>query len=422
MNTPTNTASAAGVSCDALPAGTLTVEQAQQRILENLQAINHTERVNLHCAAGRILANDILADFDVPPHRNSSMDGYAFAHHEAVTHEPLRIIGASFAGRPYLNTVQHGECVRIMTGAVVPEGCDTVEMQENCQREGDWLTLDTAPRQGANIRHPGEDMATGDQVLNRGRKLNAADLGLLASLGISEVDVVRRPRVAFCSTGDELRSIGEPLAAGDIYDSNRYTLRGMLQALEVEILDLGVVRDTPQAVEQAFTSASQQADVLITSGGVSVGDADYVTATLEKLGEVNFWKMAMKPGKPLAHGKLGDCLFFGLPGNPVSVMATFLLFVRPAILKLRGEQVPVLPEYNATTTQPLKKAPGRKEYQRGICQQDAQGNWQVSSTGVQESHLLRSMSQANCFIVLERESGDLTAGSQVKIIPFAGLL
>jgi molybdopterin molybdotransferase len=265
-------------------------------------------------------------------------------------------------------------------------------------------------------------MAAGDQVLSRNRKLNAADLGLLASLGMSEVDVLRRPRVAFCSTGDELRAIGEPLAAGDIYDSNRYTLRGMLQQLDVDILDLGVVRDTPKAVEQAFSSAAQQADVLITSGGVSVGDADYVTATLEKLGEVSFWKMAMKPGKPLAHGRLGDCLFFGLPGNPVSVMATFLLFVRPAILTLRGEPLATLPEYNATSTQALKKAAGRKEYQRGICAQDAQGHWQVTSTGVQESHLLRSMSQANCFIVLERETADLAAGSQVKIIPFAGLL
>ncbi|MEZ5535698.1 MAG: molybdopterin molybdotransferase MoeA [Thiolinea sp.] len=409
-------------SCDVLPDGTLTVEQGQQRILDGLSAITHMERATLHRALGRILATDIHARFAVPPHRNSSMDGYAFAYHDQVMAGPLRVIGTSFAGKPYLQTVQQGECVRIMTGAVVPEGCDTVEMQENCQRGGDWLTLNTAPRRGSYLRYPGEDMAAGDLVLAKGRKLNAADLGLLASLGISEVDVIRRPQVAFCSTGDELRSIGEALGIGDIYDSNRYTLHGMLQQLDAEIIDMGVVRDTPEAVEQAFTSASQQADILITSGGVSVGDADYVTATLQKLGEVNFWKMAMKPGKPLAHGKLGNCLFFGLPGNPVSVMATFLLFVRPAILKLAGEPVPRLPEYTATSTQALKKAPGRKEYQRGICEQDAQGHWQVSSTGVQESHMLRSMSQANCFIVLERETGDLPAGSEVRIIPFAGLL
>nr|CAA6830763.1 MAG: Molybdopterin biosynthesis protein MoeA [uncultured Thiotrichaceae bacterium] len=409
-------------SCDVMPSGTLTVEQAQQRILEGLSTIKHTERASLHNALGRILFNDISAQFDVPPHRNSAMDGYAFSWHENLTDQPLQVVGSSFAGQPYLHPVHSGECVRIMTGAVVPEGCDTVEMQENCQRDNDQLMLNTPPTSGSHIRYPGDDMATGDQVLTAGRKLNAADLGLLASLGISEVDVIRKPRIAFCSTGDELTAIGQPLGVGDIYDSNRYTLYGMLKKLDVDIIDMGVVRDTPEAVEQAFSSASQQADVFITSGGVSVGDADYVTATLKKLGEVNFWKMAMKPGKPLAHGRLGDCLFFGLPGNPVSVMATFLLFVRPAILKLRGEHLPTLPEYTAISAQPLKKAAGRKEYQRGICKQDEQGAWQVSSTGIQESHMLRSMSQANCFIVLERETESIAAGETVKIIPFAGLL
>ncbi|MGB1254971.1 MAG: gephyrin-like molybdotransferase Glp [Thiolinea sp.] len=412
------------ISCDELPAGTLTVEQAQQRILEPLQAVSGTERLNLREAIGRILATDITAAIDVPPHRNSSMDGYAFTHPVAEEQllTALTICGISFAGKPYQGMVKHGECVRIMTGAVVPQGCDTVIMQENCQREGDLITINSLPQAGDNVRHPGDDMQRGDLVLTAGRKLNAADLGLLASLGIGEVDVIRRPRVAFFSTGDELKAIGEPLTAGDIYDSNRYTLHGMLQQLDVEIIDIGVVRDTANDVEQAFISASQRADVLITSGGVSVGDADFVTATLEKLGEVNFWKMAMKPGKPLAHGKLDQCLFFGLPGNPVSVMATFLLFARPAILKLRGENVTALPEYSATCTETLRKAPGRKEYQRGIGYQDAQGQWQVSSTGKQESHMLRSMSQANCFIVLERETGNLPAGSKVKIIPFDGLL
>lgn len=409
-------------SCDIMPQDTLTVEQAQQRILEGLSAIKHTERASLQQALGRILVNDITARFNVPPHRNSAMDGYAFTWTETMGEQPLKVAGISFAGKPYLQSVQAGECVRIMTGAVVPDGCDTVEMQENCRRDGDWLTLNSVPEPGAHIRHPGDDMPAGERVLAAGRKLNAADLGLLASLGISEVDVIRRPRVAFCSTGDELKSIGEPLGVGDIYDSNRYTLYGMLKQLDVAIIDMGVIRDTPEAVEQAFTSASQQADVLITSGGVSVGDADYVTATLKKLGEVNFWKMAMKPGKPLAHGRLGDCLFFGLPGNPVSVMATFLLFARPAILKLRGEPVPTLPEYTAIAVQALKKTAGRKEYQRGICTQDAQGHWQVTSTGIQESHLLLSMSQANCFIVLERETEHIAAGGTVKIIPFAGLL
>ncbi|MEZ5451148.1 MAG: molybdopterin molybdotransferase MoeA, partial [Thiolinea sp.] len=375
-------------------------------------------------ALGRILAAPVKAAFAVPPHRNSSMDGYAFAHTDGGQGAQLRIAGVSYAGKPFTGPLQRGECVRIMTGAVVPDGCDTVEMQENCRRDGEQLQLNTATRQGANIRHPGDDMQPGDVILETGRHLNAADLGLLAALGISEVDVLRRPRVAFFSTGDELKSIGETLEAGDIYDSNRYTLHAMLQVLDVEIIDMGVVRDTAAAVEQAFRSAARRADVLITSGGVSVGDADYVTATLEKLGQVSFWKMAMKPGKPLAHGRLGNCLFFGLPGNPVSVMATFLLFVRPAILRLRGEGPAALelPEWPALAAAPLKKEVGRKEYQRGISHQDAEGRWQVRSTGKQESHMLRSMSQANCFIVLERDSGDLPAGSPVKIIPFQGLL
>lgn len=418
MTTNTN-----AISCDDLPPGMLSVEAAQQHILNPLQPLSGSERLNLREALGRVLTQEITAGCAVPPHRNSSMDGYAFQHKDVSGHgHTLTVCGVSFAGKPFSGEVRAGECVRIMTGAVVPDGCDTVVMQENTQREADYLTINSVPVHGDNVRHPGDDMQRGDRVLSAGRKLNAADIGLLASLGVSEVDVLRRPRVAFFSTGDELRGIGEPLGLGDIYDSNRYTLHAMLQQLDVEIIDMGVVRDTPQAVEQAFISASQRADVLLTSGGVSVGDADFITATLQKLGEVNFWKMAMKPGKPLAHGKLGDCLFFGLPGNPVSVMATFLLFARPAILTLRGENITALPEYPATCTEALRKAPGRKEYQRGICEQDAQGHWQVRSTGKQDSHLLRSMSQANCFIVLERETGDLAVGSAVQVIPFAGLL
>ncbi len=415
---------ASAANCDALPAGTLSVAQAQQRILAPLTPVAGSECLNLRAALGRILTHDVIANFAVPPHRNASMDGYAFAYDQAAAAltPGLKVCGTSFAGRPLQGRVPAGACVRIMTGAVVPTDCDTVVMQENTQRAGELIRINSLPARGANVRHPGDDMQPGDTVLHAGRKLNAADLGLLAALGTSEVTVRRRPCVAFFSTGDELKSIGETLGSGDIYDSNRYTLHAMLQQLDVDIIDLGVVRDTAPAVEQAFYSASQRADVLITSGGVSVGDADFVTATLAKLGEVNFWKMAMKPGKPLAHGKLGDCLFFGLPGNPVSVMATFLLFARPAILTLRGEVVTTPPEYVATCTEALYKAVGRKEYQRGICQQDANGQWQVKSTGQQESHLLRSMSQANCFIVLERESANLAAGSTVSIMPFAGLL
>lgn len=409
-------------TCDLLPQGILSVEQAQTHILGNVAALQASEPVSLWQAQGRILAETVCAPLDVPPHRNSAMDGYAINHADLLDAKPLRMVGASFAGRPFVGTVQPGECVRIMTGAVVPEGTDSVAMQENVQRDGDTIRLTGSLKLGDNVRHPGEDMRTGDTVLTLGRQLNAADMGLLASLGIDEIKVLRRPRVAFCSTGDELKSVGEPLQAGDIYDSNRYTLYGLLQNLDVDIIDLGVVRDTPAAVEHAFQQAMQQADVFITSGGASVGEADYVTSTLERLGRVNFWKIAMKPGKPLSFGTLGECVFFGLPGNPVAVMATFMLFVRPAILRLRGESLPTVPEYTALCTTPLKKAPGRKDYQRGVCERDERGQWHVRSTGEQGSHILRSMSQANCFIALPREVGNLEAGATVTIIPFEGFL
>lgn len=409
-------------TCELLPPGILSVEQAQAHILGSMAVLQASESVTLWQAQGRILAETVCAPLDVPPHRNSAMDGYALRHADIASDQPLHVVGAAFAGRPFVGEVQSGECVRIMTGAVVPDGADSVVMQENVQRDGDSIRLTGKLKLGENVRHPGEDMRTGDTVLDAGRKLNAADLGLLASLGISDIKILRRPRVAFCSTGDELKSIGEPLQPGDIYDSNRYTLYGLLQNLDVEIIDLGVVRDTPEAVEHAFQQAMQQADVFITSGGASVGEADYVTSTLERLGQVNFWKIAMKPGKPLAFGTLGECVFFGLPGNPVSVMVTFMLFVRPAILQLRGESLPTVPEYTALCTTPLKKVPGRKDYQRGICERDAHGQWQVRSTGGQGSHILRSMSQANCFIALPREAGNLDAGATVTIIPFEGFL
>ncbi len=412
----------ASTSCDTLPKSIMTIEQAQAQILGAIPVLREPESVSLWGAQGRILAETISAPLDVPPHRNSAMDGYAVRHADLAEGKPLRLIGSSFAGHPFMGNVQAGECVRIMTGAVVPDGTDTVVMQENVQRDGDNIQISGDHTSGQNVRLPGEDMRKGDTVLEAGHKLNAADLGLLASLGIGEIQVLRRPRVAFCSTGDELRSIGETLEVGEIYDSNRYTLFGLLQKLDVEIIDLGVVRDTPQAVEHAFQQAMTRADMFITSGGVSVGEADYVTETLRRLGEVNFWKIAMKPGKPLAFGKLGNCFFFGLPGNPVSVMATFLLAVRPAILTMRGEKLPLTPEYSAICDSKLKKAPGRKDFQRGICQRDASGQWRVSSTGGQGSHILRSMSAANCFIALPLEWGNVEAGTTVTILPFEGLL
>lgn len=401
----------------------LSVEEAQARILEAILPITTKERVGLRQGLGRILADPLLARMDVPSHRNSAMDGYAFRHIDTDIHKAFYVAGVSMAGHPFHDSLDIGQCIRIMTGAVVPADADTVVMQEHVSREGDIMTLQRIPIPGANVRHPGEDLCTGDAVLPAGRKLNAADLGVLASQGIGEVDVLRRPRVAFFSTGDELKGIGEVLQPGDVYDSNRYTLFGMLNKLDVDILDLGVIPDQQEAVEHAFAQASQLADVVITSGGVSVGDADYVTDTLRKTGTVDFWKIAVKPGKPLAFGKLNDrCLFFGLPGNPVSVMATFLLFARAAILKLRGETMIELPEYSAICDTPLQKAPGRKDYQRGVCYLDVRGQWHVRSTGMQGSHILSSMSTANCFIALPLLAGDVNAGEIVNIIPFHELL
>lgn len=409
-------------SCDNLPTHILTVDQAQARILEAIQPIIHTETIPLKQGLGRVLAAAIVAPFNVPPHRNSAMDGYALNSQALSTGlQQFRVIGRSLAGHPFQGTVQAGECVRIMTGAVVPQGADTVLMQEEVQRSADHITYQGEIKANKNIRHPGEDLAQGAEVLSQGRVLNAADLGLIASLGIAQLTVWRRPKVAIISTGDELVPVGQPLGEGQIHDSNRYTLLGLLQRLAVEVIDLGIVPDDPLQLEQAFQRATEQADVLITTGGVSVGDADYVTQLLERLGQVNFWKIAMKPGKPLTFGQLGQCAFFGLPGNPVSTMVTFLIFVRPALMRLAHYPDAMPITYKAKTLTTLKKAPGRQDYQRGICHQDEHGQWWVKSTGFQDSHVLRSMSVANCFMVLAREWGDIEQGTEIPIMPFASL-
>jgi molybdopterin molybdotransferase len=407
---------------DEYDPNSLTVEQAHELIDRIVEPVTGSERIYLRQALDRVLATDIPAPFDVPPHRNSAMDGYAVRASDLPQDgsTTLEVIGESFAGHPYAGTVGARECVRIMTGAVVPEGSDTVIMQERVTREGDAITIDSGHSAGDNVRHPGEDVEAGDAVLRTGRRLNAADIGLLASFGIAEIDVVRRPVVAFFSTGDELKGIGTPLAEGDIYDSNRYTIHALLERLPVEIRDMGVIPDEPEAVKNAFLQASRHADVVITSGGVSVGDADYVKQTLDALGKVDFWKIAMKPGRPLAFGRLGDAVFFGLPGNPVSVMATFILFARPALLKRAGAAASTPLTLTATTVKRLKKRPGRQDYQRGILSQGKSG-LVVDSAGLQSSHVLSGMSRANCFIVIPRESGDVEAGTAVEVIPFTGL-
>ena len=402
----------------------LTVEQAIERIDALVRPVSGHERVALRDGLDRVLFEEIRAPFDVPPHRNAAMDGYAVKGAELPTSAPkaFKIIGESFAGHPFNGSVSTDECVRIMTGAVVAHGTDTVIMQEHVQRDGETILVEPGHTPGQNVRQAGEDLRTGQIVLSPGRRLNAADIGLLASLGLAEIDVFRQPVVAFFSTGDELKGIGQTLGVGEIYDSNRYTLYAMLRRLNVEIIDMGVIPDEPEAVKSAFREAARVADLVITSGGVSVGEADYVTETLNDLGSVDFWKIAMKPGRPLAFGTVGEALFFGLPGNPVSVMATFTLFARVALLKLMGAHATPPLRLRAVCESKLSKRAGRKDFQRGILSQNPEGKLTVHTTGLQGSHVLSSMSKANCFIVIPLESGDVEAGTDVEVIPFEGIL
>lgn len=416
----------AQASCaDDYDPNSMPVAKAREFIHQFLQPLGATLRVPIRSALGRVLAEDVLSPVDVPAHRNSAMDGWAMrgADLEPDGETTLDEIGASFAGRPFAASVGAGQCVRIMTGGVVPAGADTVVMQERAKASGKAVTFAAGQKTGQNVREAGEDLARGSIALRRGRVVRPADLGLIASLGIGEVAVYRPLRVAFFSTGDELKSVGTQLGEGEIYDSNRYTLFGMLGRLGCDVLDMGVVRDEPVLLERAFAEAAANADVVITSGGVSVGEADFVKAMLDRLGEVVFWKIAMKPGRPLAYGKIRGAHFFGLPGNPVSVMVTFYQFVRDALLVLSGANpVEPVPTFHATCTARLKKAPGRTEFQRGILTRGADGALSVSPTGEQGSGILKSMSEANCFIILGDATGNVEPGTSVEVQLLEGLV
>jgi molybdopterin molybdotransferase len=420
-----NTVTQSGCGTDEADKDIRSVSQARQDILTAIQPVTTREKLALRAALDRVLAESIISPLDVPGHTNSAMDGYALAGSQlpATDTITLNVIGTAYAGRPQAVQPGTGECVRIMTGAPMPPGTDTVIMQEQVTvLDEQRIKIGTGHCHGQNVRQAGEDIARGSEVLASGHTLNAADLGMLASLGIAEISVRRRPRVAFFSTGDELRSIGEPLGEGDIYDSNRYSLYGMLRRLNMDFIDLGVIPDDPAALRFAFEEATRQAEVVITSGGVSVGEADYIKPVLEEMGEINFWKIAMKPGRPLTFGKLGDSLFFGLPGNPVAVMVSFYQFVQPALHYLAsGRQDPPLC-FNARCTESLRKRPGRTEFLRGILTPDTGGDWQVCVAGRQGSGILSSMSRANCFIVLEADKSDVQTGDQVLVQPFAGLI
>ena len=412
-------------TADDYDPNSMPVDQARTYIRTILTPLTAVEQLPIRSALGRILATDVTSSLNVPGHDNSAMDGYAVRHADlkAEADVTLTLIGTSFAGKPFAGSVASGEAVRIFTGAVIPVGCDTVVMQERASVVDGKVKLGAGVKPGQNTRKVGEDIKVGAVVLRQGQPLHPAEIGLLASLNIGEVRVYRRLRVAFFSTGDELVSIGGTLGPGQIYDSNRYTMHGMLTRLGCEVLDMGVVRDTPEAVEAAFAEAAAAADVVMTSGGVSVGDADYVKQMLDRLGDVLFWKIAMKPGRPLAYGRIGKAHFFGLPGNPVAVMVTFYQFVREALLTLAGQtDVKPMPTFKARLASPIRKAPGRTEFQRGILAPGADGQWEVRMTGDQGSGILSSMSQANCFVVLPVAQGNTAPGELVEVQPFEGLI
>jgi molybdopterin molybdotransferase len=408
----------------------LPVPQAQRIIDQFVTPVRAVEKIALRSALDRVLAQDLVSSSNVPQQDNSAMDGYALRGADLGTDKAvtLAIAGTVLAGGGFEGTVQAGQCVRIMTGAPMPDGCDTVVPQEFVADRSE-AAITVAPgvvKSGDNRRLKGEDLREGSPALRRGRRLRPADLGLIASLGIAEVPVYRRLRVAFFSTGDELRSIGEPLDPGCVYDSNRYTLYGMLTRLGCDIVDMGVVRDDPALLEETFRSACENADVIITSGGVSVGEADYTKRIMAALGDVTFWKIGMRPGRPMAFGKIASngksAYMFGLPGNPVAVMVTFYFLARGALLRMMGVEGEPLPLVRASAQTAIRKKPGRTEYQRGILSTEGDGRRVVRITGSQGSGILRSMSEANCMVVLQHGQGNVNAGDLVDVLLFEGLI
>ncbi|SJM95688.1 Molybdopterin molybdenumtransferase [Crenothrix polyspora] len=402
----------------------LTIPEALEKIRLAIQPIQQSETVALNKALGRILAEPIYSPINMPFDRNSAMDGYAFAS----TNKPgqsaftLECVGTSWAGRPFQGQLQKGQCVRIFTGAVLPPETDSVIMQEKVQVDGNTILFPEDTKIHQNVREVGEDVEQGRCLISPPKKLTVPDISLLASVGVAEVIVKRALKVAFFSTGDELVPLDQPLTSGKIYDSNRYTLQSLLADVNITATDMGIIPDDKQLLEDSLVAASKAYDIVITTGGASVGEADYVKEILEHCGEVNFWKIAIKPGKPLAFGKIGASYFFGLPGNPVSVMATFQQIVAPALRQLAGESPSKALRITATCNSLLKKAAGRQDFQRGILTQDDDGNFLVVSSGVQGSNILSSLSRANCYIVLPSECTGVNVGEKVIVEPFSLLL
>ncbi len=398
--------------------GMIPVEQALQTMLSHIGTYTSTEPVSLDLALGRVLGQDIQSLVDVPPADNSAMDGYAFAHSDLANNQHLTLAGTALAGVPFVGKIEPGQCVRIMTGAIMPLGTDTVVMQENTSQQGETISFLEQPYQGNSVRRAGEDIRKDDLIVKAGSQLTPALIALIASIGVGEVTVYKKITVGIIATGDELVSPGQPLKAGQIYESNRYALFGLLHELPVKVIDYGIVKDHKPDLQHVFTQADNECDLVLSCGGVSVGDADYVKDILDDLGQINFWKVAIKPGKPFAFGQLKKAWFCGLPGNPVSSYVTFSQLVKPLICALSQFTPPTPLQIAALAGAPIRKRPGRADYQRGIYYQDDSGQFWVKPNGKQGSGIMSSIANANCYIVLPIEQSNLAMGEQVTIQPF----
>jgi molybdopterin molybdotransferase len=406
------------MDCESNTKQLLGVEQAKQLIRKTITPITQTETCTLNEALDRVLSENIISAINVPAYDNSAMDGYALKFADLTKTQVLTQAGKSFAGTPYTKSLEPGECVRIMTGAQIPLGADTVVMQENTSAIGDHITFLEKVKQGDAIRPYGDDIKKDSVVLRAGHRITAVDVGLLASLGVNSIPVYRKLKVAVFSTGDELLAPGEAPRDDRIFDSNRPMLIAMLKRLGAEVMDLGIISDSKALIRNAFETANEQSDCIITSGGVSVGEADYTREILEEYGTIDFWKLAIKPGKPLAFGRLSKSVFFGLPGNPVSSAVTFDQIAAPALAFLAGcEQKPAV-ELQAIAKSPFKKRPGRTDYQRANYYVDDAGTLCVCPSGSQSSGVLSCFGESNCYAILENERGAVAIGESVTILPF----
>ena len=406
-------------SCnDTVDQQAITVAEAVDTIRQLSKAIEDFLQLPIRDCLNRTLYEDLISPIDVPAHNNSAMDGYAVSSQDLPDNSSrqLSVVGTAFAGKPYEGDIKPNQCIRIMTGAMVPAQTDCIVIQEDVNKiDATTIEIGTGHKKNQNLRFAGEDIKQGSSFLKKGATIKAADLGVMASLGIAEAKVCRKPRVSFFSTGDEIKSIGEVLGKGEIYDSNRYSLHGLLSNCHVDIIDMGVIKDKPDDIRQALLAASRCSDIILTSGGVSVGEADYIKGILQEIGDMDFWKIAMKPGRPLTFGKINNALFFGLPGNPVAVMVTFYQFVMPGLHKILGKADKTPLTFKAISNSNIRKSPGRKEFQRAIATTNENGELQVALTGRQGSGILTSMSQANCFIVLDEDSSSIAQGDTVNV-------